>query len=475
MQFLVLGTDWGNVHVLDSISGNKCKTFASHEGRVNDISIDKHGESVASCSDDGKVMIRSLYSDASQELQFDRPVKAVAIEPDYTKSAKKKFVVGGMAGELLLTEKGWFGRPSQKVLHAGEGPIQTIKWRGMFIAWANELGVKLFDTSTQQRISYIDRPKNSPRPDLYRCRLSWKDDRTLFIGWADSIKVAVIKDNAQSRGQAGSHLPSRYCELVAMFQTDYMVCGLAPFDNDLVSVAFVQDEEEESGPGKSKAVMTSARPELRMFSMKNEEVCSDALSIRGFAAYQANDYHLEYLADAKHFYIVSPKDIVVAKPCDLDDHITWLQSRGSFEEAMQAAEGKEHELRTHDMLSIRQKFLADLVESGDFQKAASNCPQILGTDITLWEKWICTFARIKQLKAISHYIPVENPRLGRNVYDMVLNEFLQDDYPGFQSIIREWPPELYDIQKIIPALLDQIERDPSGRNILMETLGELYA
>ena len=221
--------------------------------------------------------------------------------------------------------------------------------------------------------------------------------------------------------------------------------------------------------------MTAARPELRMFTMKNEEVCSDALSIRGFAAYQANDYHLEYLADAKHFYIVSPKDIVVAKPCDLDDHITWLQSRGCFEEAMKAAEGKEHELRTHDMLSIRQKFLADLVESGNFQKAASNCPQILGTDITLWEKWICTFARIKQLKAISHFIPVEKPKLGRNVYDMVLSEFLQDDYAGFQTIIREWPPELYDIQKIIPALLDQIDRDPSGRNILMETLGELYA
>lgn len=238
-KFLVLGTDWGNVHVLDSISGHLCKTFQSHEGRVNDISIDKYGESVASCSDDGKVMIRSLYSDASQELQFDRPVKAVAIEPDYSKSTKKKFVIGGMAGELLLTEKGWFGRPTQKVLHAGEGPIQTIKWRGMFIAWANELGVKLFDTSTQQRISYIDRPKNSPRADLYRCRLSWKDDRTLFIGWADSIKVAVIKDNAQTRGQAGSQLPSRYCELIGMFQTDYFVCGLAPFDNDLVSATIL--------------------------------------------------------------------------------------------------------------------------------------------------------------------------------------------------------------------------------------------
>ena len=245
----------------------------------------------------------------------------------------------------------------------------------------------------------------------------------------------------------------------------------------MVSVAFVEDEEEDD-PNDSKSgrkIMVAQRPELRIASMRNDEICSDALSIRGFEAYRANDYHLEYLPLENHFYIVSPKDIVVAKPCDLDDHITWLHSRGRFEEAMQAAEGKEFELRSHDMLSIRQKYLADLVESGDFQNAASNCPAILGTDVTLWEKWICTFARIKQLKAISHFIPVDNPRLGRNVYDMVLNEFLQDDYLGFQAMIHEWPPALYDVQKVIPALLDQLERDPTGHDVLMETLGELYA
>lgn len=76
-------------------------------------------------------------------------------------------MVGGLSGELILNEKGWFGSQTKKVLHAGEGPIQTIKWRGNFIAWANDLGVKLFDTTTQQRISYIERPKNSPRPDMF--------------------------------------------------------------------------------------------------------------------------------------------------------------------------------------------------------------------------------------------------------------------------------------------------------------------
>ena len=144
-------------------------------------------------------------------------------------------------------------------LHNGEGPIHTIKWRGSFIAWANDVGVKVYDASINQRIAFIDRPKGrfetlfnfqlncivmndgickawafeivmkmvmkmmnmfmkilngmmmsdhadlnspsyssasssynafrSPRPDLYRCRLCWKDDNTLLIGWANYIRV----------------------------------------------------------------------------------------------------------------------------------------------------------------------------------------------------------------------------------------------------------------------------------------------
>lgn len=34
---------------------------------------------------------------------------------------------------------------------------------------------------------------------------------------ASRNKVAVVKDNAQPRGQAGAQLPSRYCELIAMY------------------------------------------------------------------------------------------------------------------------------------------------------------------------------------------------------------------------------------------------------------------
>ncbi len=140
----------------------------------------------------------------------------MAIEPEYAHSKKRQLCVGGLAGELVLCWKeawGLFTSNKRKVvcthaleigsekceevsliqlpfpcftflvnggdlsdrhnhrllyvhvscthqLHAGEGPIYTIRWRSLFIAWANDHGVKIYDTSTQQRITFIDRPPN---------------------------------------------------------------------------------------------------------------------------------------------------------------------------------------------------------------------------------------------------------------------------------------------------------------------------
>lgn len=92
----------------------------------------------------------------------------------------------------MLTSPGWFGY-KDTILHSGEGPIRALKWRGNFIAWANDVGVKIQDMAVNQRITFIDRPAGSPRADLYRCHLVWQNDVTLLIAWADSVKIALIK------------------------------------------------------------------------------------------------------------------------------------------------------------------------------------------------------------------------------------------------------------------------------------------
>lgn len=98
-----------------------------------------------------------------------------------------------MAGNLTLHEKGWLG-PKDVVLHSGEGPIWSTQWRRNYIAWANDSGVRIYDTHTSTRIASIPRPENSPRADLYPCYLLWQTDTRLVVGWADFIRTVDIRD-----------------------------------------------------------------------------------------------------------------------------------------------------------------------------------------------------------------------------------------------------------------------------------------
>ena len=41
--------------------------------------------------------------------------------------------------QLVLNEKGFLSRHKTIVLHQGEGPIRSIKWKAHFIAWANDV------------------------------------------------------------------------------------------------------------------------------------------------------------------------------------------------------------------------------------------------------------------------------------------------------------------------------------------------
>ena len=61
--------------------------------------------------------------------------------------------------------QGWLGS-KDTILHSGEGPVQNIRWSGNLIAWANDLGVKVYDTTVHQRIAYVERPKSRCCPLL---------------------------------------------------------------------------------------------------------------------------------------------------------------------------------------------------------------------------------------------------------------------------------------------------------------------
>lgn len=66
------------------------------------------------------------------------------------------------------------------------------------------------------------------------------------------------------------------------------------------------------------------------------------------------------------FYIVSPKDLVLSKPRDLDDHICWLLERYRYEEALTSLQEAQvwGGSKVYDFTDIGEKYLSYLIEQG---------------------------------------------------------------------------------------------------------------
>ena len=102
------------------------------------------------------MVINSLLTPERYSHDFRRPLRSLALEPNFAKRSSKAFIAGGMAGTLSLMEKGWNmgglgglgsaigigggAHHKETVLHEGEGPIWGAVWeKGGLVAWANDL------------------------------------------------------------------------------------------------------------------------------------------------------------------------------------------------------------------------------------------------------------------------------------------------------------------------------------------------
>lgn len=67
-----------------------------HTLSVNKIAVDSKGEHIATCSDDGMVIISGLCTDENnQKLKVDKAIKAVELDPMHHKSGSgRRFLIG---------------------------------------------------------------------------------------------------------------------------------------------------------------------------------------------------------------------------------------------------------------------------------------------------------------------------------------------------------------------------------------------
>lgn len=465
-KFIALGMHSGWVYILDH-QGNDTRSIAHplHNDTVLQLSIDEQGDHLASCSRDGKVVLHGLYaSDHNQLLTFDRPVGAVAIDPNFYRSGSgRRFMTG--IDKVVLHEKGFLSRYRTTILHQGEGLVRNIAWKGRFAAWATDLTILVYDMQVLDIISMIRRDHDPLlKPELHRCVLTWRDERCLLVGWADRVKVCCVRQrqpDPQPQGLAGN-----YVEIVAMFAADYYVCGLAPLCSGSLVALTVLKNNDDSAEG--------SRPQMRVMEPHLDESLehsSDILSVRGFRAYRASDYYLDSLPEEGLFFVVSPKDVIVAKPRDQDDHLDWLLQHQQYEEALQVALSSR-DLKRHTLLGVGKKYLEQLEEQHRFERAAEVCLSVFGADARLWEEQVFRFARLEQLRCLAPVLP--RGGLDPTAYEMVLNEFLQLDPEGFLKLISEWAPSLYSVPTVVNAVRDRLSYEPSSIPLL-KGLAHLYS
>lgn len=516
-RVLALGTHSGAIYILDE-QGNLIKGFRSHSASVLDLVIDTTSEFIGSAGMDGLVSIASLSSSESYTFDFKRVMRAIALEPSFGRRTTRSFVCGGMAGQLVLREKSWFGH-RETILHEGEGPIWATKWKSNIIAWVTDRGVRLYDVTSRQRIGLISPPLDNPRADLFRCNVVWQDDTTLLIAWADHIKIAKIrqrkKRQATTPAATSASTLQLFVEVTTILQLDCMISGISPRGKDYLILAYITEEDDYSNDSlilndrDAQKRKDGLRPELRLISNDGEELSSDVLSLESFARFQCNDYLLVPSADAVHsganaispnlvksgnkslplsivddanldyFYVISPKDIVIARSRDEKDHIDWLLQHRHYEEALQRVEAMNTKKATvlgFNAESIGKRYLNYLIQDQqDYSKASKAAPSILKKNAQAWEDIVFTFIEKQQLNHIIPFVPIEDPTLSRVIYDMILAHFLRFDLQFLYDTVRKWPSELYSTRAVVLAIEDRLNGESSAvKKILMECLAEVY-
>lgn len=239
-KFFAIGTLYGRIHVFDH-QGNKVnrQELCFHLKSVDSISIDERGEYLASSSSDRLVVYGLCDGKPYFNIMPDKPLNVVAIDPYFHKpDGGRRFVTGD--DRLVLYERGLLTRHKSTVLQTKEQkPIRSVSWHGQFIAWATDNLAQVFDVEQRAIITRINRESDINLSWDNYCQFSWKDNRTLVIGWCNTVKICVIKDRSRDMINESQlrELPKKYVEIISIFETEFPISGLAPFNESLFTLS----------------------------------------------------------------------------------------------------------------------------------------------------------------------------------------------------------------------------------------------
>jgi hypothetical protein len=449
---------------------------------TSDISGHKHA------SNQGKDVARQIsVSSTGGEVNiynYFSAVYAVQLEDKYAMKREKSFACGGVGGQLIINKKGWI-IDKESTVHEGEGPVQLIRWKDGLVAWANDWGVKVYDSENDQRVTYIERPPNCPPMELCRCHLEWQGNDVLLVAWAHTLRVVTFKKGLSNHpgsptsADAVEHPAGAItAEVVALLTFDFFVAGISPWGGgSVVSVLAFRPPgsgSSSTGPPLSQGKSTKIEgegesgempyPEVHVVRLDGKQVSADLLNLKGYQRLRASDYMMPTLRYAHAHesdlestdpssiydagygqlaYVCTPKDVVICRLRDADDRVQWALARKQYDRAVDVALHDPRALRRVVLTEVVETYLGDLLRQKKFQKTAEEIHRLFiggGEEYAkLWEKYVYVFAQRGQLSAIARYMPTASPRLPKVQYEMVLKHFLDSDPGQLLELIRKWP------------------------------------
>lgn len=411
-KLFAIGTLHGRIHIFDH-QGNKVNRheLCFHLRLVESISIDERGEYLASCSSDRLVVYGLCDGKSYFNLMPDKPLNVVAIDPYFHRpDGGRRFVAGD--DRVVLYERGLLTRHKSTILQIREQKVRSLSWHTQFIAWATDKSVQIFDVEQRAIITRIkdDSDFDYGRPND-KCQFCWRDKRTLLIGWKNNVKVCLIKERSREmlNDSQLKELPKKYVEIISMFETDFSICGLAPFNDNLITLSLDQpldktrrlSRETESSRSSEMTSIQSSNVSLENVSLKGgnnqsvteimeqsinqeyhfrpqihiletfpntyNELSKDILTPNGWPTIHKKDmsnvpYSLVSIPGEGIYFIVCPKDIITAKPRDYDDHIDWLIEHSMLKEAYLFARDYSSELVRHSVRELQELYIKDLMD-----------------------------------------------------------------------------------------------------------------
>ncbi|CAF1302705.1 unnamed protein product [Adineta steineri] len=460
-RFIVVGKTTGEIIIMDHM-GHTIPQYQikAHTYPVNAISIDDNGDYIGSCCQEGKVKISGLFSKNEDQLHtFPRPIKAVCLDPNFSKS--KQYITGDTT--LILNERGTFRHKETKLIDFQGGLIHTLRWKETLIAAANDKGVGVYDLRARRLVGFLestDTNTDVPR-GIFPSRISWNDSTTLVIAWASTVKVITITNDTMYEHQ--SSIPRKSINIAASFKLEFFVCGLTSINRDLV---FLSIENFTISDGTSELSLTILSPSGKEY----EEKAHDPFSMQGDQQTSPFQFQLEYLPDEQCFFILNPYSISKAERRDYDDHIDFLIKKQKFDEAIQAFEKPPTRIdakpKRHTQQSVYLAYVTSLMGNKEIEKAVKLFPLVYKT-AEEWEEQILLFIERDQLDMLTPYIPTDAPKLHAPIYQKILETYLQKKkYDKLKELLTKWPSDIYDLSVIDQSIILQTNSEKTPQALL---------